>query len=104
MGTIGVANLSNASAAAKAGKATGTDNFVSPLNSQNGPASKLNQGTGIVQAKFKGHYLILIWAEFADLKAPSTSAQRAQLGKFYSDLVNGTANIALTNRMVTGKP
>ncbi|MGO9779343.1 MAG: hypothetical protein ACLPQY_06145 [Streptosporangiaceae bacterium] len=104
MGTIGVANLSTANDAAKAGSASGSNDFVTPLNGTAGPTKNLSQGTGVVQAEYKGHYLILIWAEFANLKAPSTQTQRNQLEQFASDLISGSANIALSNRMVNGKP
>ena len=104
MGTIGVVNLSSANDAAKAGNASGSTDFVTPLNGTTGPTKNLSQGTGVVQAEYKGHYLILIWAEFANLKAPSTQTQRNQLEQFASDLISGSANIALSNRMVNGKP
>jgi len=56
-----------------------------------------------VQAEVKGHYLILMWAEFTDLKSPSTSAQRQELEQFATNLVLGSANINLSTRMLTGK-
>ena len=68
MGTIGVVNLSSANDAAKAGNASGANDFVTPLNGKTGPTRNLSQGTGVVQAEYKGHYLILIWAEFANLQ------------------------------------
>ena len=104
MGTIGVVNLSSANDAAKAGNASGPNDFVTPLDGKTGPTRNLSQGTGVVQAEDKGHYLILIWAEFANLKAPTTTAQRAQLEQFASGLISGSANIALSNRMVSGHP
>ncbi|HEY0717399.1 MAG TPA: hypothetical protein VGD68_07260 [Streptosporangiaceae bacterium] len=104
MGTIGVVNLSTANDAAKAGSASGSTDFVTPLNSKSGPTKNLSQGTGVVQAEFKGHYLILIWAEYSNLKAPTTDAQRTQLEQFSSNLISGSANIALSNRMVNGHP
>jgi hypothetical protein len=104
MGTIGVVNLTDSNDAAKAGDASGSTDFVTPLNGKSGPTKNLSQGTGVVQAEFKGHYLILIWAEFTNLKAPSTTAQRTQLENFSSSLISGSANIALSNRMVNGKP
>jgi hypothetical protein len=103
MGTIGVANLVNSTAAEKAGQVTGPQEIIAPLTGQKGPTSKLGTGTGVVQAEIKGHYLILIYAEFADLKSPSTSAQREQLEQFAANLVTGSANIDLSTRMLTGK-
>jgi hypothetical protein len=103
MGTIGVVNLVNSTAAEKAGQVTGPQEIIAPLTGQKGPTSKLGTGTGVVQAEIKGHYLILIYAEFADLKSPSTSAQRQQLEQFAADLVSGSANIDLSTRMLTGK-
>ena len=79
MGTVGVANLTSTSAAQKAGQVTGPNEIIAPLAAQKGPTSKLGNGTGVVQAEIKGHYLILMWAEFTSLKSPSTSAQRQQL-------------------------
>ena len=104
MGTIGVANLTSSNAASKAGQTTGTQEIIAPLAAQKGPTSKLGNGTGVVQAEIKGHYLILMWAEFTSLKSPSTSAQRQQLEQFAASLVTGSANINLSTRMLTGKP
>jgi hypothetical protein len=103
MGTIGVVNLTTARAAQTAGRATGPDQIIAPLSSQKGPASKLGTGTGVVQAEIKGHYLILMWAEFTNLKSPSTRAQRQLLEQFAANLVTGSANIDLSTRMLTGK-
>ena len=102
MGTVGVVNLSTVTAAQKAGKATGPQEIIAPLAARKGPTSKLGSGTGVVQAEIKGHYLILMWAEFANLKSPSTSAARQQLEQFAASLVTGTANIDLSTRMLTG--
>jgi hypothetical protein len=104
MGTVGVANLIGSNAAQKAGQTTGTQEIIAPLAAQKGPTSKLGNGTGVVQAEIKGHYLILMWAEFTSLKSPSTSAQRQQLEQFAASLVTGSANINLSTRMLTGKP
>ena len=104
MGTVGVANLIGSNAASKAGQTTGTKEIIAPLAAQKGPTSKLGNGTGVVQAEIKGHYLILMWAEFTSLKSPSTSAQRQQLEQFAASLVSGSANINLSTRMLSGKP
>ncbi|HEY7263991.1 MAG TPA: hypothetical protein VH589_21230 [Trebonia sp.] len=104
MGTIGVANLSSTNQAHRAGKFIGTNDFVEPLSTKSGAASKLGKGTGIVEAEFKGHYLILIWAEFTSTKSPATKAQDQQLQQFGTDLIAGTANISLSQRMVNGAP
>jgi hypothetical protein len=103
MGTVGVANLSTSGAAEAAGHATGPQQILAPLSSQKGPTSKLGTGTGVVQAEIKGHYLILMWAEFTSLKSPSTSAQRQALEQFAANLVTGSANINLSTRMVGTK-
>jgi hypothetical protein len=103
MGTIGVINLSSASLATKAGKVTGPQEIIAPLAASKGVTSKLGTGTGVVQAEIKGHYLILMWAEFTDLKSPSTAAQRQMLEQFATNLVTGSANINLSTRMATGK-
>jgi hypothetical protein len=104
MATIGVLNLVNVAAAERVGKTTGAAEFIDPLPAAHGPTHKIKKGTGIEEAEVKGHYLILIWAEFANLHRPSTAAKRLQLEQFAADLISGTANVSLTSRMVTGKP
>ncbi len=103
MGTIGVINLVSANAAGKAGKVTGAEEIIAPLSSSKGVTSKLGTGTGVVQAAVKGHYLILTWSEFTDLKKPSTPAQKQLLEQFATNLVAGSANINLSSRMLYGK-
>ena len=103
MGTIGVINLSSTNDAHHAGKVVGQNDFIAPLATSKGIASKLGQGTGVVEAQYKGHYLILTWSEFVNGATPSTTAQDDQLEQFNSDLVAGTANIDLSERMVQGK-
>ncbi len=76
MGTVGVVNLSTSAAAQKAGQVTGPQEIIAPLSAQKGLTKKLGSGTGVVQAEIKGHYLILIWAQFTNLKSPSTPAAR----------------------------
>ncbi len=102
MGTIGVINLATTTEAHRAGKVVGANDFIAPLSTKTGIGKKLGSGTGVVEAEFKGHYLILTWAEFTDGKAPKTTAQDDQLEQFESDLVAGTANIYLSQRMVNG--
>ena len=101
MGTIGVINLVTTNEAHYAGKVVGQNDFIAPLATSKGIASKLGQGTGVVEAQYKGHYLILTWSEFVNGSTPSTTAQDNQLEQFSSDLVAGTANINLSERMVT---
>ena len=104
MATIGVFNLVDVTAAVKAGQASGASDFVRQLPGRKGPTHNLRKGTGLEEAEVKGHYLILIWAEFANLHAPSGGKQRKELAKFSADLFSGTANVSLTSRMVTGQP
>ena len=104
MGTVGVVNLINSNAAEKAGHVTGPEEIIAPLTGKKGPTKKLGTGTGVVQAEIKGHYLILMWAEYANLKSPSGQAQRQALEQFAANLVTGSANINLSTRMLTGKP
>ncbi len=104
MATIGVLNLVDVAAAEKVGKAAGASEFIRQLPGSHGPTRNLTKGTGLVTAEVKGHYLILIWTEFANLHAPSGKKQRKQLTRFSADLFAGTANVSLTSRMVTGKP
>jgi len=103
MGTVGVVNLVSSNAAQKAGQVTGPQEIIAPLTGKKGPTKKLGTGTGVVQAEIKGHYLILMWAEYANLKSPSGQAQRQALEQFAANLVTGSANINLSTRMLTGK-
>ena len=66
MGTIGVVNLATTNQAHYAGKVVGQSDFIAPLTAAKGVASKLGNGTGVVEAEFKGHYLILTWSEFVE--------------------------------------
>ena len=66
MGTIGVINLVSTNEAHYAGKVVGQNDFIAPLAASKGIASKLGQGTGVVEAQYKGHYLILTWSEFVN--------------------------------------
>ncbi len=74
MGTIGVINLVTTNEAHYAGKVVGQNDFIAPLAASKGVASKLGQGTGVVEAQYKGHYLILTWSEFVNGTTPSTTA------------------------------
>ena len=103
MGTVGVINLISSNAAQKAGQVTGPQQIIAPLTGKKGPTKKLGTGTGVVQAEIKGHYLILMWAEYANLKSPSGQAQRQALEQFAANLVTGSANINLSTRMLSGK-
>lgn len=103
MGTIGVANLSSTNEAHHAGKLVGTSDFVDPLSTAKGVTSKLGKGTGIVEAEYKGHYLIMIWAELTSTSA-ANARQTQQLQQFGTDLIAGTANISLSQRMLYGHP
>jgi hypothetical protein len=104
MGTIGVLNLSTAAGSESTGKAAGASETIAQLPGPSGPTAKLTQGTGVEAAEVKGHYLVLVWAEFASLQAPSTTAQQQQLQSFISLLMQKTANVSLASREVTGKP
>jgi hypothetical protein len=104
MGTIGVLNLVDATSAQRAGQATGSAQFIDQLPAAKGPTHNLTKGTGLEEAVYKGHYLILIWAEFTNLRSPATAAERAELKTFSDNLVSGTANVSLTSRMVIGQP
>jgi hypothetical protein len=104
MGTIGVFNLRTAKAASKAAHAAGAANFVAQLPGRRGLTHKLGQGTGIEEGLAKGHYLILIWAELTSLHRPRTTAQKAGLERFMTELLQHSANLSLTDRMVNGVP
>jgi hypothetical protein len=104
MATIGVLNLVDVSAAERAGKAAGATEFIRQLPAAHGPTHNLTKGTGLEVAEVKGHYLILVWAEFANRHAPSGNKQKKELENFSADLFAGTANVSLSSRMVTGQP
>jgi len=104
MGTIGVLNTRTARTASRAGDATGPSRFIAQLPGAKGPTRNLAKGTGIEEAEVKGHYLILIWAEFASLRAPKTSPQRKELVQFCTRLLRNTANVSLSRRLLTGRP
>jgi hypothetical protein len=104
MGTIGVLNLVTATAAEKAGKVAGPAEFIAQLPGATGPTRNLTKGTGFEAAEVKGHYLVLVWVEFANLRAPRSAAQRTELDSFISLLFQDTANVSLATREVTGNP
>ena len=104
MGTIGVLNLNTAARAVKAAKAADASDFINQLAGKRGPTRKIGNGTGIEEALAKGHYLILIWAEFTNLHKPRTATQRTRVVNFMTELLQTTANVSLANRMLTGNP
>ena len=104
MGTIGVLNLKTARAASRAGRVAGPSEFIAQLRGAKGPTRNLTKGTGIEEAEVKGHYLILIWAEFANLHAPKGAAEKKELVQFCTRLLANTANVSLSHRLVTGSP
>jgi hypothetical protein len=104
MGTIGVVNLSTANDAQQAGKLSGPDELIAPLAAAKGPTKNLLNGTGMVYAVAKGHYLILMYVEFTSTKPPSGNVQKVQLVSFAQDMFNGSADISLDHRMIYGKP
>ena len=104
MGTIGVFNLKTGPAAKKAERSAGSANTVAQLRAHKGLTSKIGKGTGIEEAAAKGHYLILIWAEFTDLRKPKNAYQSTELVRFMAQMLDKTANVSLANRMATGTP
>jgi hypothetical protein len=104
MGTIGVLNLSTSATAARAGRAANSADFIAQLKGTRGVTRGLGRGAGIEEAASKGHYLILMWAQFTTHRRPRTLAQRTRLENFMQELFEETANISLTKRMVDGTP
>jgi hypothetical protein len=104
MGTIGVLNLSTAATAAHAGHAANKTDFIGQLKGPSGPTRALGQGAGLEEAATKGHYLILIWAQLVSRASPKSPAQQALLKNFMTQLFDETANVSLSNRMVSGTP
>lgn len=104
MGTIGVLNLSTAKAAKAAARSADASDYITQLAAAHGPTHKIGQGTGIEEALAKGHYLILVWAEFTNLRKPKAGAQTTAVETFMTELVQNTANVSLSNRMARGVP
>jgi hypothetical protein len=104
MGTIGVLNLVSVTAAQRSGQAVGGGDFIAQLPAAKGPTHRLNKGTGLEETEVKGHYLVLVWAEFANLRAPKSKTQRLELETFCNRVIQNTANLSLASREITGKP
>jgi len=104
MGTIGVLNLASVVATERSGKAAGGGDFIAQLAAAKGPTRHLTMGTGIEETEIKGHFLVMVWAEFASLHAPTAKWQRLDLETFCNRLIQNTANLSLASRMITGKP
>ena len=104
MGTIGVLNLTSYPAAEATGHAAGPSAFIGRLPGVKGPTLDIAKGAGIEEAEVKGHYLILVWAGFTNLRAPRSRTEQLALENFMSQLIISTANVSLTNRMVNGTP
>ncbi len=104
MGTIGVLNLASMVAAERSGKAAGGGDFIAQLAAAKGPTRQLTRGTGLEETEIKGHFLVMVWAEFASLDAPTARWQRQELETFCNRLFQNTANLSLASRMITGKP
>src|SRR5215469_5835243 len=104
MGTIGVLNLSTAKAATTVARAADANDYINHFFFKDAATTKIGQGTGIEEAAAKGHYLILIWAEFTNLRKPRTAAQLNTIEQFMNELLQNTANVSLTQRMLTGTP
>lgn len=104
MATVGVFNLKTYTGASSAAQAAGRSEFVTPLAAKTGPTRLIGQGTGIEYAGIKGHFLVLVWAEFTDLQSPRSTAQRQRLNAFISALMAQTVNVGLSYRMANGKP
>jgi hypothetical protein len=103
MGTIGVLNLTTAAAAKTAVQSADANDFIGQLAGSSGPTQKIGQGTGIEEAAAKGHYLILIWAQLTDLSKPSAT-QTTELENFMAGMLQNTANVSLSTRLLTGAP
>lgn len=104
MGTIGVLNLSTSQKAEQAGGAVDRSDFIGLLKGRLGVTRGLGKGTGIVEADVKGHYLILMWAQFTTHHKPKKATQKTRLENFMQNLFEHTANVTLTKRMVDGTP
>lgn len=103
MGTIGVLNLTTAAKAKTAVQSADASDYITPVAGARGPTQKIGQGTGIEEAAAKGHYLILIWVQLTNLAKPNAT-QTAELENFMTGLLQNTANVSLSNRLLTGAP
>ena len=104
MGTVGVLNLDTAARATKAAKRADASDYINQLKGKRGPTRRIGNGTGVEEAFAKGHYLILLWAEFTNLHKPKTKAQRREVVTFMTELLDNTANLSLTTRYLNGNP
>ena len=102
MGTIGVFNLATSALAAKAGSSASRSDYVTPLAGHHWPTTTLGSGSGIEGAVVKGHYLVLEWAGLTTGLSPSNRYQRGQLQRYLLVLFNNTANVSLSNRLISG--
>ncbi len=103
MGTIGVLNLTTAAKATTAVQSADASDYISPVAGAKGPTQKIGQGTGIEEAAAKGHYLILIWVQLTNLAKPNAT-QTADLENFMTGMLQNTANVSLSKRLLTGAP
>jgi len=103
MGTVGVLNLVSSGRCEQGRPGHRPAGDHRPAQRQDRPHKKLGNGTGVVQAEVKGALPDLMWAEFANLKSPPSSAAKQELEQFAANLVTGSANINLSTRMLTGK-
>ena len=105
MGTIGVLNLSTSQQAAKAGHAVGGVRTSSPCSrAARGSPAGWAGAPGSWRPTVKGHYLILMWAQFTTHHRPRKATQKTRLENFMKNLFEQTANVSLTRRMVDGTP
>jgi hypothetical protein len=104
MATVGVFNLTDATSASAAAIHAGRVQFVAQLAAKNGVTSRIGQGPGLEEAVVKGHYLVLVWAEFINLATPKTNWQQSHLTGFMNTLIDSTINNSLSYRMVDGRP
>ena len=96
-------NLSTTNEAHHAGKVVGKNDFIAPLSTTKGVASKLGKGTGDRRGGVQGPLPDpdLVRVRRRDAPANDDAGQTSSK-QFSNDLVAGTANINLSQRMVTG--
>jgi hypothetical protein len=103
MATIGVLNLGTTQGATTAAQSADANDYISQLTASSGPAQQIGTATGIEEALAKGHYLILLWAQFTNVSKPTTQ-QVGLIENFMTEVLQNTANLNLTTRMLAGTP
>jgi hypothetical protein len=105
VGTIGIANLKTARAAAITAKVANTvkDTYLKPLPGR-GTTKNLGNGIAFASAESRGHYVVLSWIQAPNGKTIPKSQRRAA-AVFEPNVIYGSKLLfALQYRGIAGKP